>query len=109
MQLQSEQWTQVSVGGILAILVLREVFGFLRTRNGARSANSSSGNRPVEYWQVDMRKALAEAFQTSILPALSNQTDLLREIRDEQKETHKAIYDLAAVCPLSKDRKESSR
>lgn len=59
-----ENLGQIAVGGILALLVLREVFGFLRSRNGkAKSSKSNAsacpfgnpGHAKIDFTPVAMR------------------------------------------------------
>lgn len=69
--------TQVGVGGIFTVLVLREVFTFLKTRK----ANGASGDQSVEFWQQQQQLIIAENLKMSVIPILDKQTAILDEIR----------------------------
>lgn len=45
-------WRDVSVGGAVALMLLREVFSFLQKRqaNGKSKDESTAGDKPVEYY-----------------------------------------------------------
>jgi hypothetical protein len=93
---------QVGVGGLFAILVLREVRAMVgEFRIGRRNGNGpgsrgSSGEKSPEFWQSEMRKAAVEAFAMTATPALTQQTELLREIRDGQRRLSEEVLKMAA-------------
>ena len=69
---------QVGVGGILAILIIREVLNFLRARP---DASDRAGDASPEYWQAEARKAMTEVMVTIIVPILATQTTILTELQ----------------------------
>lgn len=81
----NETLTQVGVGGLLALLVLREVFQFLKTRRHASHDNGAAiktaGDFPPEYWQNEQRKAIADVVITVVVPLLTGQATILNELR----------------------------
>ena len=81
---------QIGAGGLLALLVLREVFSFLRERNRAGAA----GDKSVDFWRMEMRTAFAEGFAVTLKPSLEAQTQLLREIRDSVTTSNLGISEL---------------
>lgn len=53
--------TQLGIGGIFVILVLRELLPFLlKSRRGQTHTNGNAGERPVEYWSQEFRKIIRE-------------------------------------------------
>ena len=54
--------TQLGVGGIFAILVIRMVLEFL----GRQKRTNGAGERPVEFWQQEHRKNVHEVVQHDI-------------------------------------------
>lgn len=54
-------WSAVTSGGVLALLVLREVFAFLKVRKA-----NGSGERPVEYWTQEIRKIVREELRDAL-------------------------------------------
>ena len=85
-------FTQLGIGGVLAYLVLKEVFGFLlpilRGRNGtgtgtgtkSTSVTTAAGDYPAEYWQAQQRQAISEVLITVVVPILSSQTLILSKL-----------------------------
>ena len=111
---------QIGAGGTCAILILREVRGILAETQGKRKngngangasirrleAEESSGAKPPEYWQAEMRKAAAEGFSTAALPILTQQSEkltqqtaILADIRDEQRRLSDEMLKMAARQP----------
>jgi hypothetical protein len=81
---------QIGAGGLLALLVLREVFTFL----SARGRNGTAGDRPVEFWRGELRQGVSECLEASLRPVLEQQTVLLREIRDAVTRGNNGIQEL---------------
>ena len=69
----SDSFLQIGAGGILAIMVIREVFGFM----SKRKTNGSSGERDPEYWKSEFRKAVREEVE----PLAERSREELREIK----------------------------
>ena len=80
---------QIGAGGALAVLILREVFAFLRerTRNGA-------GSKSVDFWRMELRAAVNEGLTTTLKPLIETQIQLLREIRDSVATSYQGISEL---------------
>ena len=82
---------QVGIGGTLALLVLKEVFGYVKSvkLNGNGNGNgrsTTSGDKPPEFWQMEFRRANTESLNATIVPILNNQTDILKEMAKSQHE-----------------------
>jgi hypothetical protein len=58
--------TQLGVGGIFVILVLRMLLEFL----GKTKRNGSSGDRDPEYWKAEFRNATRDVLEEKVLPSL---------------------------------------
>jgi len=76
-----DQLTQISVGGLFAIFVLREVFTFLKSR---RTNGLVAGERSVEFWQQQHYVTISETLKTFVIPIMDKQTVILDEIRLSQ-------------------------
>lgn len=72
-----ESWKEIGIGGVFAIMVIREVFGFLRSYKKNGSANES-GMKPVDFWRLEFRSAIDERMGAH----LTAQTQTLTDIRD---------------------------
>lgn len=86
----SEDLQQLTVGGVLAVLIVREVFTFVRwmlTRHHHGPKNGTSGERPVEYWQQHMQLAAERAFE----PVAVRVIDRLDALKQESKEGFSAV------------------
>jgi len=83
---------QIGAGGALAVLILREVFAFLRerTRNGA-------GSKSVDFWRMELRAAVNEGLTTTLKPLIETQIQLLREIRDSVATSYQGISELVVT------------
>ena len=90
----TDTMTQLGIGGIVALLIIREVLRFLRSRNGSSSSPAgSSGSQSIEFWQAEIRKAVSEALN----PFLSAQSELLRGIQITESKIHEAVMELVIL------------
>ena len=85
--------TQIGVGGILALLIIREVLRFLAGRK-PKPDNGSAGTKSVEFWQAQQRTAVREVLGDLIAPFLATQTDILRRIQESADKTQEGIQEL---------------
>ena len=85
---------QLGIGGALALFVLREVFTYLKTRNG-KAAVSVVPVCPLpqtfELWELRLSKAIAEAMTEALEPTLKRQNDLLETLAKYQQELHEVL------------------
>ena len=84
---------EVALSGVLALLILKEVFRFLRTK---KDNNKPAGEFSPEYWQSEQRRAMTEVLVATIIPILSNQTTIMSDIRttlSKQSESLVVILD----------------
>lgn len=84
----TEPILQIGVGGVLALLIIREVLRFLKQRQPASGAVSAGAQSP-EYWQAEQRKAITDVVVSIVVPILSNQNAILNELRVSQTEMNK--------------------
>jgi hypothetical protein len=87
-----EAIAQVGVGGALALLIVREVLAFLKGRNG--KTPTSAGDKSVEFWQMEYRKATDEALR----PLLAAQTAVLSDIAQTQHEMNERLGRLVYIA-----------
>lgn len=84
---------QLGAGGLFALLVLREVFAFLRDR----SRNGSAGSKPVDFWRLEFRAAINEGLASTLKPLIETEIQLLREIRDSVSTSNQGISELVVT------------
>ena len=72
--------TQLSVGGIVALLIVREVLSFLRQRN-KRENGSGAGEQTIEFWRAQNREMFSGVLAASVIPILEAQTVILGELK----------------------------
>ena len=91
---------QLGIGGVVAILVIREVLKFLaRPKNG--NGGQSAGQKSVEFWQNEHRTTIKDSMNDILRPFLSNQIELLREIRDLSAKTREGVAELVVLQRLT--------
>lgn len=83
---------QLGVGGIVALLVIREVLGFLNKRkeNGQKKERVA-GEMSPEFWQADYRKAVTEVVASIVVPILASQTSILSEMQRSNQDVSQKI------------------
>lgn len=72
--------TQLGVGGIFALLIIKEVFNFLAKR---KTNGNASGERPVEYWAVAIRSFVAQELSEKVVPDLIENRRIMQQIHDD--------------------------
>jgi len=61
--------TNLSLGAIVALLIIKEVLAFLRSQRTEKKTNGSSGSLDPHYWRMEFRAAVKECLE----PVVSNQ------------------------------------
>lgn len=89
------EWKDVGIGGLLALLVLREVFNFLKSRKSEKP--TSAGEQSVEFWREQMRDLILQILAQTITRTLDQQIMVSSEIRDLQKGTNEGIIKLITI------------
>lgn len=84
-----ETLTQIGVGGVFALLVIREVLSFLKSRKNG--STKLAGELTSDYWQAEQRKATSEIIIAIVVPILSNQTAILNELRIEHGKVSQSL------------------
>lgn len=85
-----DEFSQVGIGGIFALLVIREVFEFMRRRKGENG--NLTGEKPVEFWQAQMRVIVESELKDAMnivaseIRILQNDTAKMRESGHKQIE-----------------------
>lgn len=72
---------EYTVQGILAVLILREVFSFLKDRRQER-ADKMAGDHTAEFWIASNKDIVMQALQVSVLPILAQQTRILDDLKE---------------------------
>jgi hypothetical protein len=78
----NETITQLGIGGVLALLIIREVLGFLKAKKNGVGGNHS-GEKSVEFWRGQIRQTMSDVVAAELLPAIQEQTHILEDIREE--------------------------
>lgn len=91
--MDAQLFWQLGAGGLLALLILREVFSFLRDRG----RNGASGAKPVDFWRLEFRSAINEGMTSTLKPLIETQVQLLREIRDAVSTSNQGISELVVT------------
>lgn len=92
-----DSFAEVGVGGAVALLVLKEVFTFVKTTRG-NGKDAASGAKPVEFWQAEIRHGVSESVRTELAPLLTVQTELLKEIRSAEGDIAKGVSELVVLA-----------
>ena len=99
----NDQLFQVSVGGAVALLILREVFQFLKgRRNGAPQPATTAGGLSSEFWQAEQRRAISDVLAATVLPILANQTKILSDLKDAEQSTALQLVRLVTTIDLQR-------
>lgn len=82
----------IGAGGIAVVLLTRELIRgiFLRKSNGNGNLNRT-GDKPVEFWQLELRRSMSESLEVIIIPALENQTKVLEKMLEVQNEMKNSL------------------
>ena len=80
-------FTQIAAGGVLALLIIREVLGFLRKKltNGN---GGSTGEKPVEFWREQIRSLAKEIIKEEVDDLIERQKkiwDAINHMRTMQR------------------------
>ena len=99
--------TQLALGAVVALLLLREVFAFLRSNGAKKTAHNeaAAGEKSVEFWLAAQKRNTTESLQGVLQPFLQAQSEIMREIRDSLRE----IRDLVKEVKISLVRDETRR
>ena len=61
----NETLTQLGIGGIFALLIIREVLTFLKAKK-ENGKNGAAGERSVEYWQQQFGLVIDHSINTNV-------------------------------------------
>jgi hypothetical protein len=75
-------YAELGMGGLLVLLALREMFGFLKARESNRNGSGPSStscplNATIELWELKLSRAVVSGLNEALTPVLSRQTELL--------------------------------
>ncbi|MGA7220512.1 MAG: hypothetical protein WBX38_19510 [Candidatus Sulfotelmatobacter sp.] len=93
------EWKDVGIGGLLALLVLREVFNFLKSK---KNGKPTAGEQSIEFWREQMRDLILQILAQTITRTLDQQIMVAGEIRDLQKGTNEGIIKLITIYETKK-------
>ena len=79
-------FTQVGVGGIFVLLLLREVLPFIKAMQGGVTSSAKAGDQTTDYWRANFQEMVANELRDSVIPILRTQTAILERMdaRDTQ-------------------------
>ena len=85
-----------AITGFFGYVFYKEVLPRLLSRERVRAShtNGNAGSRSVEYWQQQFATIVTASMSSGIVPVLQQQTEILREIRDMQRDTNDNIIRL---------------
>lgn len=89
------EFAQLSIGGIFCVLVLREVFSFLKGRDKKTATGESNGSGPT-YRSAAALENIAENMQ-DMRDHIVKQTTLLEAIRDDHRLQAEAIHENSRI------------
>ena len=92
-----EYGLQLGAGGIIALLLLREVFKFLSDRQKKSNGTTVSGDKTVEFWQQEIRLAVKDSVAILLVPGINTQNELLRDIRFSMDKTKDGVNELVTL------------
>jgi hypothetical protein len=80
-------YTDLGMGGLLAILIIREVFGFLKSqvakKNGAAPPPCPL-NATIELWELKLSKGVVSGMKESLEPHFQRQSEILTQLSSNQ-------------------------
>ena len=92
--------TQLGVGGLIAVLLVREILGFLKHKNGNGNGNGSH-SRVERALALERWKAVEEAIRASTA-SIRNNTQVLSTLAHHVEETRREMKDAVIECRREK-------
>lgn len=83
-----ENASQLTLGALVALLILREVFAFLKKRG---NQDRDSGWMSPDFWRATNKEVALEALTATVLPILDKQTDILGRLEQFHSQTHERL------------------
>jgi hypothetical protein len=93
------EWKDVGIGGLLALLVLREVFTFLKSGKNHRP---TAGDQSVEFWREQIREIIVQIVTQTITRSIDQQLMVQSETRELQKGINEGIVKLITIYEAKK-------
>lgn len=89
-------YAELGAGGLLALLLLREVFAFLKARENNKNGSATPPivcplNATVELWELRLTKAVTEGLTQALIPTLARQTELLGVVIQNQGKMYELL------------------
>jgi hypothetical protein len=95
------EWKDVGLGGLLALLVLREVFNFLKSKNNG-NGRPTAAEQSIEFWREQVRSIAMEILAHTVNRTLDQQVEIATEIRDLQRDINDGIIRLITLYEAKK-------
>lgn len=87
--------TTIGAALMFAVFMVREMFAYLKTRNGkSQPAETSAGDKSVEFWQQQNVLIISTAIRESVIPILSGQTAIMHELQVNQTDISQVLHRL---------------
>lgn len=102
------EWKDVGIGGLLCLLVLREVFNFLKTRGMEKSRDQQDkDNRDSRAaLREEIRVLLSQVMNDSLKSTLDQQIRATEAMRDQLKVTADGILKLITIYEVQRKNRD---
>ena len=94
---------QIGAGGLVAVLLVREVLGFLKPRNGAPNGAPNGASAVQQALQLERWKAVEEAIRAST-HTIRNNSQVLESLTHHIMESRRELKDAVVECRASKQK-----
>lgn len=84
-------FVQLGVGGILIILVLDKVFGFLKEKGDPlpkKNGSAIAGEQSTDYWRGEGKQIVKDALDSGVVNVLRQQVEILARLEARGSTTH---------------------
>lgn len=98
-------FSQLSIGGIFAILTIREVLNFLKTYK-EKKENGGSGARSVEFWREQISQITKESMESILAKELREIRNDTTKIREYQQDANGLLQQIANELHYNKERRQ---
>lgn len=87
------QLAQYGVAGILVLMLLDKVFGFLKSRKDDEPRMLTVGDYSVDAWKASSQDLIVTAFNSVVVPLLRQQLEILKESQLSNSRQHELLLE----------------